>query len=228
MIPKIKLPYYPINIPSTGKQITIKPFTVEIEKFLLGLDNSKDIKVQFEAMKGILDFCINEDIDISKLTPSDIQYIYLQCYKISINDKIQFNFKCPNADKNNCPSETINIPINKIEMSGEYKTGKILVDTEDGEYYLELKHINLDAALIDNDNLLLLSQYLHRMYDKDGNNEYILNNDDKYKLIKDLNMKQLKELSEFIDSVPKPSYKLKYKCSNCGYEFEETITDFFI
>lgn len=229
MIPKIKLPYFPVKIPSTGKIITIKPFTVEIEKFLLGLDDNKDLKIQYTAMENVLKFCINEEINLSDLCPGDIQYIYLQCYKISINDKIKFTFTCPNSTvENKCESIIIDIPIDKIEMSNQYKNDRILIDTEEGEYYLELKHITIKDAFIENDNILLLSKYIYRMYDKDGNNEQILSEEDKCELIKNLNMKQLEKLSEFINLMPRPSYTIKLECPTCHHIFEETIYDFFI
>jgi hypothetical protein len=65
-LPKIDLPIYEMELPSTGETIKYRPFTVKEEKILLVAQASKDSTQEMVASKQIVNNCLI-DYDVNKL-----------------------------------------------------------------------------------------------------------------------------------------------------------------
>ena len=57
-LPKIDLPVYDIKIPSTGKEIKVRPFTVKEEKLLLLAIETKDVNEIVKTVKQVINNCL--------------------------------------------------------------------------------------------------------------------------------------------------------------------------
>ncbi len=135
-LPKIDLPIYELSLPSTGKQVKFRPFTVKEEKILLTAQESKDTKQVILAIKQILNNClINMDID--KLSVFDLEYLLVMIRSKSINNIVDFEIEDPDT------KETIELQIDlsnvKVEKSKNHKN-TIALDP----YILYLKYPNID------------------------------------------------------------------------------------
>ena len=75
-LPKIDLPLFDIEIPSTGKRVKYRPFTVKEEKILLIAQESKDIDQIILAIKQIINNCVIS-IDVDKLAMFDLEYMLI-------------------------------------------------------------------------------------------------------------------------------------------------------
>ena len=76
-LPQMNTPLYKINIPSTGKQITFRPFLVREEKALLLSQQSEDTDVMINTLKEVIRGCVKEPIDTDSLAIFDIEYVVL-------------------------------------------------------------------------------------------------------------------------------------------------------
>lgn len=233
MIPKIKLPYYPVKIPDNNKTIHIKPYTIEIEKYLVQLDDKSNITTQLNVIRELLKYCIVEDnIDLDNLQIGTIIWLYLQCYNISVKDSIDFTYTHLCDKKNKCDIE-IHIPIKDIKFDGDFNNIRIPIETEEGIYYVEFSALKLKGlqyidAEDENSSLQLLCSCIVRMYDESGNNEIELTEEDKIEIVNSLPMKELNKITEKIQNIQKPYYVLEYDCPKCGKHIKEKIEDFFI
>ena len=77
-LPQMKTATYLMEVPSTGREIEFRPYTVKEEKVLMIAMESKDQKQTFRALKSVIKDCVKEDIDVSKLTLFDFEYMFLQ------------------------------------------------------------------------------------------------------------------------------------------------------
>ena len=229
MIPKIKIPYHPIVIPDTNKTIHIKPYTIEIEKYLVGLENKDNLVTQINAIGELLKYCVvEEDFDLDELSIGTIIWLFTKCYEISVKDTIDVNLI------HECDGDgtiKLSIKISEIKYEGDYKPLLVDVDTEEGKYYLEFKGIRYkNIAYLDEkmDNMTLVASCLDRMYDESGDNEIELSIDDKIEIIKSLPISIIQKIGEKIQNIKKPEYKVDYVCPKCGKNIKETLTDFFI
>ena len=76
-LPQLKTATYLTKIPSTGKEVEFRPYTVKEEKVLMIAQESKDMKQAFRALKSVIKDCVN-DINIEKLTMFYFEYLFLQ------------------------------------------------------------------------------------------------------------------------------------------------------
>lgn len=97
-LPKIDLPLFELEVPSTGKKVKYRPFTVKEEKILLIAQESKDPKQIFLAIKQILTNCLH-DADVEKLAIFDLEYILLNIRAKSVNNEISFSIKDPDTQE---------------------------------------------------------------------------------------------------------------------------------
>jgi len=58
-LPKIDMPLFEIEVPSTKKKVKYRPFTVKEEKILLIAQEANDIDHIITAMKQIITNCLN-------------------------------------------------------------------------------------------------------------------------------------------------------------------------
>ena len=86
-LPKIKHPTYSVTIPSLKKEITLRPFTVQEEKILFMARSSDNTLDVIKAVKQIIQNCIQEPIDMNKLSTFDIEYLFIKLRSKSVDRK---------------------------------------------------------------------------------------------------------------------------------------------
>lgn len=231
MLPKIKLPYYEVKIPDDNSIIHIKPYTIEIEKSLVGLDKDKmNIIEQTKVLKELLKFCIVEDYDVDNLSIGTIQWLFLKCYEISVSEKIEFKniHKC---DENRKGTVNVTLAIKDVKYDYQNNIVRIPIETEEGKYYLEYGCIKVKGIVYldkEEDSLYLIASCLERMYDESGNNEVELTFEDKVEVTKNLPISELSKIGEVIQKIDRPYFDLEYTCPECGEVVKEKLVDFFI
>jgi hypothetical protein len=231
MIPKIKLPYYEIKLPDNGDIIHIKPYTIEIEKFLIGMDKENiELSEQLKICREVLKFCIVEDYNIDELSMGTILWLFLKCYEVSVKNCIDFQniHKCNEKEEGKV---TVKIFIKDIKYECNNEVVRIPVETEEGKYFLEYGGLKLKSADFlkdENDSLNLIASCLNRMYDETGNNEIELTMEDKVELTKSLSLADITKIGELVNKLPRPYFDLEYDCPTCGKHIKERLEDFFI
>ena len=70
-LPKIQQALFELVVPSTGKTINHRLFTVKEEKILLLAQESKDPKQALLAMRQVLNNCL-VDVDVDSLSKFDL------------------------------------------------------------------------------------------------------------------------------------------------------------
>ena len=106
------VPRYGIDIPSSGKHTTYRPFLVKEEKVLLLAQESSNESDMILAIQNIIETCIEDDLDVGNMPLFDIEYIFLQIRSKSVGEIITPTIICPVT--NEPQIITINIPDIKI------------------------------------------------------------------------------------------------------------------
>lgn len=236
MIPKIKIPYHPIVIPEDGKTIHIKPYTIEFEKYLIEIENKQDLYTQIQIIGELLKYCIvEEDYNINELSIGTMLWIFIKCYEISVNDTMEFSYvhKC---DKDNEQRIDMKIKTKDIQYNPDFTPLDIEIETEEGPYIVRFSHIkykHLEALKSSNEGDDLRGQKLvvascDRMFDKTGNNEIELTEEDKEEIVKTLPLSKIELIGKRIANMPRPYIELEFDCPGCGKHIKEKLEDFFI
>ena len=95
-----KTPTYPVTIPSTGKNTTFRPFLVKEEKILLMAQESNNDFEILQAIKDIVESCV-EGIEKAENYPLfDVEYLFIQLRAKSVGEIVEPVLVCPETEEN--------------------------------------------------------------------------------------------------------------------------------
>ena len=212
-LPKIDLPLYEITLPSNGKKIKYRPFTVKEEKILLTAQQSKDPEQVVTAIKQIVNNCV-VDYDIDRLALFDLEYLLINIRSKSVDNSVEFEIEDPDTKEK--VKLVLNLENVKVHRD-ENHTNKIQVDEK---YTLFLKYPNIDdfAEILTKENLSAEESYEILISCID-----MLASDDEVYNFKDFTKKQIdefidslhsdvtKKIKLFFETMPKVRHEIPYK-----------------
>ena len=111
-LPRIAVPKYTLIIPSSGKEISYRPFLVKEEKIILIAMESEEEKEMTGAVQNIIENCVYDDLEVQSMPMFDIEYIFLQLRAKSKGEIVDLSFDCGKCKK----PIPIQIDLTKIEI----------------------------------------------------------------------------------------------------------------
>jgi len=224
MLPKIELPIYEINLPSTGKKIKIRPFVVKEEKLLLMSLESNDDDYIIETTKQIINNCVIDKIDIEELPFFDIDYIFISLRAKSVGESIAVKFTC-NSPSNTgiCGHEfTANIDISnsKIikneDIKPEVKVYNVTIKLKYPSYDTIKKLNNNEEISIFDNRIKLISECIDMVVDGDSvQTRKDFTPEELVEFVENLPQEHFKKLERFVDNFPSFVVTAKAKCPTC-------------
>ena len=147
-LPKIATPSYELELPSTGKTITYRPFLVKEEKLLVIALESEDNKQITNAIKAVLKSCVlTKGIKVENLPTFDIEFLFLNIRGKSVGEDLEVNIICPDDGETEVP---VTIYLDDIQVEkDENHANKIKVDSS---IMMEMKYPSLDEFIKNNFN----------------------------------------------------------------------------
>ena len=218
-LPKIDMPLFEIEVPSTKKKVKYRPFTVKEEKILLIAQEANDIDHIITAIKQIITNCFHK-IDVDTLTMFDLEYLLLNIRSVSVDNKIKFSIKDKDTDK---PVELeLDIANIKVDIPEEHSN---IINLDDG-YKLLMKYPSFDQISIlgqvmkvEEDDQASVSSILFDLLISCIDS--VLKDDEVHKFsdysdeeinefASQLPSKCMKSMQNFFETMPKVTYKEKY------------------
>lgn len=211
-LPKIDLPLYELELPSNGKKVYYRPFTVKEEKILLTAQQSKEPDQIVTAIKQIVGNCI-QDYSIDKLALFDLEYLVINIRSKSVDNNVEFEIDDPDTNE-------------KIKLKLDLQNVKVHRDANhsneiklDDKYTLFLKY-----PTIDDFRLILQKTELtpEKSYDILISCIDVLASEDEVYNFKDFTKKQVDDFIEslhsdvtrkikiFFDTMPKVRHEMPY------------------
>ena len=92
-LPELNTTRYKVEVPSTGQEISYRPYLVKEEKLLMMAMESNDSKVIMQTTIDIIKACVFDDIDVESLAMFDIETLFLALRSKSVGEKIDLNIK---------------------------------------------------------------------------------------------------------------------------------------
>ena len=220
-LPKINQPIYQLTLPSNGKVIHFRPFTVREEKLLLMAQESNEQKDIINTYKQLINNCCIDPVDVDKLASFDIEYFFISLraksvsnvakilitdqddkeqYEVEVNlDKVEV-VKKPNVSNNISLTDTIGVILQYPTFESIAAQGNDKVDT------LTILR-NCITQIYDGEEVFDVANYTTKELD-----EFVLS----------LNSHQMEKIKEFFESIPKIVAKVKY-ITKAGEVKEMTI-----
>lgn len=232
MLPVIEVPTSKVTIPSTKKQLTLRPFKVKEEKILLVAKTSGQYQDILTAMKQVVQNCIIEKVDVNKLALFDLEYLFLKLRAMSVNNIVKVSYE----DAEDKQIYDFDIDLNKIEVKFP-ETAIKLININD-EYSLSMKYP--EASLYSNkdfssDNAIEnLDVFLLHTVDKLHQGDKVIDLhsvsvEELKEFVNNLPVKAYEQIKEFWNTLPTLFHEIKYT-NKAGKEQTitlKTLTDFF-
>jgi hypothetical protein len=227
MLPILETPKYSIRLPSNGKTIEYRPFLVKEEKILLIAQESSSSREMISAMKEIVRSCTFDKIDPNELTSYDLEFLFLKLRAKSIGETSIIKIKCEKCDT----YTQVEINLDDIEIPVQEQSQKqIMLSDKIG---INMRHIRVrDIASLTDDKksssdvfIDTIIASIHSIFDE--NKVYLTDEtkkDEMVTFVSSLSRTHMNSIKEFIDSTPKLSIDVKFKCSNEECNHDNVIT----
>lgn len=215
-LPKIDLPIFELELPSTGEKIKYRPFTVKEEKILLVAQESKDGQQEVLATKQVVNNCLIGK-DISNLAMFDLEYVLLILRSRSVDNTIKFNVKDPET-KESVPLELDieNIKLvknkdhsNKIKINEDYT---LFLKYPTIDQYIDISNMDAADPLV---NYYIMVSCLDNVASEDEIHHF-----KDYKpeevdaFMEGVTGEVVKQIQTFFETMPRLRHELKYKNKN--------------
>ena len=234
-LPELMVPIYELTIPSSGKEIKVRPFLVKEEKLLLMAAESEDDQEIINTTIQIIKNCIVEgDVNVDKLPFFDVDYLFIALRAKSIGETVDMSFIC-NNEVDNVPCshkfeaaiDIANATVNIDEsISSDVKlTNTVSVKLKYPPYSV-VRMIKEDDDIIERKIKILMS-CIDYIVDKDK----VLSSKDYSKeelrsFIENMTEEQFNKLDPFISNFPTFQVNLEKECGKCGFVHQIEYKDF--
>lgn len=234
-LPKIGYPNYSITVPSTGKSIKIRPFTVKEEKVLLLASDDGEEEAIKTAVSDLIENCIvSRGVKVTDLTNFDLEYIYLKIRSVSVGSNVEFIITCKDDGETQVP---YTVDLGDVEVTfpdGHEK--KIMLDDEIGvimkypgfDTFVDIQFLNKGS---DEEILDIISDSIDQIFrGEDVYDKSTTSNKELKDFIESLTKDQFKKIYKFFETVPRLSYEFEVKNPKTGVTSKyiiEGLTSFF-
>ena len=232
-LPKLNdAPKYDVVIPSTKQEIRFRPFLVKEQKILLMALETKDQKSILNAITDTLKSCIVDEINVSRLTSFDVEYLFTQIRAKSVGESTKIGFLCTKCETEN----EITVKLDDIKIDVPKKKMSVAINdqyTIDMKYptYMSMLNENIDSESGVDQIYNTLILCLDKLRTDDEIIEFA--NESKEEItsfIEQLSTTQFEKILEFINDIPSLRHELTFDCTSCGHKNKavlEGINDFF-
>ena len=216
-LPQLTSPEFVTKVPSTGKEISYRPFLVREEKILLMALEGGDEKEISKAITNILTSCILSDVKIDELATFDVEFLFLKLRGKSVGEVIELKLAHSDPDSE-CKHRTeVEINLDEINVVGDISDGKIQLNDELG---IKLRYAGIDDVdKIDSKSTEqiydLVVQCVDYIYDTDN----VYDDFTKKEMsdwLEQLSTAQFQKITNFFESSPKLSHTIEWTCPECG------------
>ena len=232
-LPKLDVPVYELEQPSTGETIKYRPFLVKEQKTLMMASESNDDKEIKEALAGIISSCTFSKIDPYKLPLFDIEFLFLRIRGKSVGEKVELNLLCPD-DNETRVNKTINLEKIGVNMKVGH-TNEVKI-TDQIKIFMkyptldDMTDINYESDAV-KDVFSMIKRCVHEIHDdKKVYNKVDMSDKELGEFIDSLTGEQFESLSNFFETMPKVQHSVEVtnpKTKKEGEVVIEGIQSFF-
>tara|TARA_R110000868_G_scaffold7117_18_gene39081 strand:+ start:5404 stop:6111 length:708 start_codon:yes stop_codon:yes gene_type:complete len=233
-LPQINdIPKYNLTIPSTGQEVTFKPFLVKEQKILLIALESGDDKQILRSIIDTVTSCILDKINVEKLATFDLEYIFTQIRSKSAGESTKLNLLCSKCE------EVTPTVVNLEEISINVDVKDKIIELTD-KFTLVMRYPNYKGVLLnmngDDDSVTnAIFEMIVMCLDELRTEEEIIKFDDETResidaFVGGLTASQIEFIVNFVESLPKLEHDITFNCTHCNTVNEiklQGLQDFF-
>ena len=231
MLPKIEHPLFKMVVPSTKKDVMIRPMLVKEEKILLMAKEGEDYGEKLLAVKQVVSNCC-QNANVEEMTVFDIEYLFLKIRALSVDNMVKITY----IDEDDEKEREFEIDLNKVEVDfSEVKDKNIDLGNGAGivlryptsDLFNKISHIENEDAFMD----ALVVNCMEKYYSGDTVYDFTKETTENMEKFVEENIVSsvYYKIRDFLGAVPTLRHKVKYT-NDEGKEKTITLTslnDFF-
>jgi hypothetical protein len=229
-LPMMNTPTYNMVVPSSGVSVKFRPFLVKEEKALLIAQQSEDLMVMVDTLKGVIKTCVLDSIDTNRLATFDLEYMFTQIRAKSVGETIELIFPCDidHGEDNEKAKVKVSIDLTTLQVEKDNNhTNKIDLF---GDVGVVMKYPTIDVMrkLDDNDSIenifdvvAMSIDYIYQgdeiFYTKEQKHEEML------QFLNNLTSEQFVKIQNFFDTMPRIKKEIEYTCPVCQKQHRKML-----
>jgi len=227
-LPKLNTPTYELDVPSTGKTISYRPYLVREEKILMLAMESNDERQMIRAIRDVISACTNDELDMSRIAMSDMEYIFTQLRSKSVGETVQIGMKCSECETQN----EVELNLDKVKVTSPEEVSDTIELTD--TIGVKMKYPSVDKVLESTskedsgstvDRIFdLLIDCIDSIYS--GEELFDASTQPRKEItefIESLNAEQFTRVRRFVENIPSAQIDVAFKCKNCGQDNNNTL-----
>ena len=217
-LPKLNVPQYTVELPSTGEQISMRPFLVREEKVLMiALESNDPVQIS-NAVRTVIESCYDLK-DMDALTNFDIEMLFLQLRAKSVGENMRIQVKCQHDECEGMTPVDINVDDVVVDNIDQERT--VILD-EKTKLGIEFKYpsvndiVKMDLEKIDSfeGTVDFIAGCVENIFDE--NEIYDADHDEIKEFLETLNGEQFRNVQQWFNNAPSVYYNLQFVCEKCG------------
>ena len=225
MSSKIVLPNYITHLPSTGKSVQFRPFSVKEEKALLLALQEDNIETLAATIKNLISICTQGNVDPENTPYYDLEYLFLQIRAKSIGEMVDLIGTCDcGPDK----KTEFSVDIESVFVE-PIPNGNATIKIPDSPYFIEIRHPSIDnfVQTLNNageDATSIVANCIISIYTDDETMNWSF--DEKLTFVDSMTTRQQKDISIFLKTMPMVKLPTPYTCKHCSKSHSNHISGF--
>ncbi len=221
---KIILPTYVTKQPSTGKNVTFRPFTIKEEKALLLALEENDLDTVASAIKNTIKACTESEVDPNKVPYYDLEYLFLQIRAKSVGETIDLIGSC---DCSETAKTKFIADISKTEV--KHADFDPVIPIPGTKYTVKMRHPTLSDFVAslkaeESSGAQTVASCITDVYTDDEVFEWSMK--EKVEFVESMSPLQQKGIAAFMDAMPVVELDASYKCQSCGLDHTQVLSGF--
>ena len=237
-LPKIDLPAYKLNLKTSNRTITFRPFVVKEEKLLMIALESNQFDTIMDTIKQVINNCVLEDdLDVDDLPLFELEHLFLNLRARSVGEVVELPYICKNeVDDKKCGGNMVaQVDLLKVDVETP-DIDPIIKLTDSVGIKLKYPTVSITKLIAeDYDNTDTALKIIEHC------TEYLFDEQQIYKpeemqhgefteFIQNLTKEQYQSIKRFFDDIPTIRHNVDLKCTKCGKDHTiklEGLLDFF-
>jgi hypothetical protein len=230
-LPMNQTPTYTLTIPSTGKDAKFKPFVVKQEKALLLAMQSESEMVMLDTLKGVIQDCFVDKIDVERLATFDVEYIFAQLRARSVGEIIEIILKCDECEDDKAKVK-INLNVDHIKVQKpETHSTKIHLFDDVGvvmkypSFSIVEKLQGKNQKNVTPDDMFdIIVECMDMIFDT--SQTYPINEQPREEVmtfLDNLTNEQFEKIQQFFETMPKMTHDVEFDCPVCNKHHQKKM-----
>ena len=222
-LPIQSTPTYKCVLPSSGKEVSYRPFLVKEQKILTIAKDSEDQKQIFDAITRLIESVTNNKVVVGELAMIDLEYLFLKIRSVSVGETSTVKVPCIDTKCNG--TVTLSVNLDKVEVVGGDIDNKVMINDSVGVILRPPSVKDATTLNTEEDNVIpILMSCIESIFDEENVYEASETSDtDLNEFVESLTFGQLALVSDWFEGIPKLSSNVSGMCEICNKETKKVL-----